>query len=140
MADHSQPLSAIEADAARQILDALNALGARQVQRVLEHVEGELAARELPMFARTVAGPLGKLDTPVKTWLDSGTADLFRRKAAMRKQDGSAAMRDCVYAWVHGKTYTVMVAEKALHDADAMDVLAHLAGPFEGREFGGRHG
>lgn len=138
MVDHFPDLSAIEADAARQVLDLLRALDTGQAERVLAHVEHELAASARPMFARTVAGPLGKLDTPVKTWLDSGTADLFRRKAAMRKQDGSAAMRDCVYAWVHGKTYTLMVAEKALHDADAMDVLAHLTGPFEGRETGGR--
>jgi hypothetical protein len=42
-----------------------------------------------------------------------------------------------MYAWVYGKTYTLMVAEKALHDANAMDIRAQMAVPFEGREFGG---
>ena len=81
---------------------------------------------------------MGKLDTPLKTWLDEGTAELFSRKAAMRHQEASAALRDCAYAWVHGKTYTVMAAEKALHDADAMDIREQMAVPFAGREIGGR--
>ncbi len=139
MPSDPQRLRGREAPAAAAVLAALRDLRDEQVERVLAHVEAQRGqSPEAPMFARTVAGPLGKLDTPVKTWLDAGTADLLRRKAAARRQDASSAQRDCIYAWVHGKTYSLMVAEKALHDANAMDIREQMAGPFEGREFGGR--
>ncbi|MEQ6437193.1 hypothetical protein V8Z74_19500 [Comamonas sp. w2-DMI] len=121
------------------VLAALEGLAGQDAQEVLERAMAQLAHSEPPpAFARGVAGPLGKLDTPVKTWLDSATAELFRQKAAARRQDASSAQRDCIYAWVHGKTYTVMVAEKALHDANAMDIREQMAVPFAGLEFGGR--
>lgn len=123
--------------AADQILALLTRLPGDGSERVLAHLQDQLDERDLPMFSRgRPSGPLGKLDTPIKTWLDEGTAELFRRKAAMRHQDASAALRDCAYAWVHEKTYSLMVAEKALHDANAMDIREQMAGPFAGREFG----
>lgn len=133
-------LSKAQKAALGAVLNALQGLSPGDAQEVLDHATAHLAGDEhTPMFARGIAGPFGKLDTPAKTWLDSRTDELFRRKAAERNQDGSSAQRDCMYAWVYGKTYTLMVAEKALHDANAMDIRAQMAVPFEGREFGG-HG
>lgn len=135
------PLSRKEQAIADQIRALLAQLPPDGVTRVLADVEEHLDAdaQDGPVFARgRPHGPMGKLDTPLKTWLDEGTAELFSRKAAMRNQESSAALRDCAYAWVHGKTYTVMAAEKALHDADAMDIREQMAVPFAGREFGGR--
>ena len=131
-------LSKAQNTALAAVVEALKGLPPEDAQEVLDHAIAHLAGDELtPMFARGIAGPFGKLDTPAKTWLDSRTDELFRRKAAERNQDGSSAQRDCMYAWVYGKTYTLMVAEKALHDANAMDIRAQMAVPFEGREFGG---
>ncbi|MDR3064708.1 MAG: hypothetical protein LBV05_04240 [Comamonas sp.] len=133
-------LSKAQKAALGAVLNALQGLSPGDAQEALDHATAHLAGDEhTPMFARGIAGPFGKLDTPAKTWLDSRTDELFRRKAAERNQDGSSAQRDCMYAWVYGKTYTLMVAEKALHDANAMDIRAQMAVPFEGREFGG-HG
>ena len=133
-------LSKAQNTALAAVLDALKGLPLEEAQEVLDHAIEHLAGDNFtPMFARGIAGPFGKLDTPAKTWIDSRTDELFRQKAAARRQDVSSAQRDCIYAWVHGKTYTVMVAEKALHDANAMDIRAQMAVPFEGSEFGG-HG
>lgn len=133
-------LSKAQNTALAAVLDALKGLPPEDAQEVLDHALDHLAAKDqTPLFARGIAGPFGKLDTPAKTWIDSRTDELFRQKAAARRQDVSSAQRDCIYAWVHGKTYTVMVAEKALHDANAMDIRAQMAVPFEGSEFGG-HG
>ncbi|WP_253279290.1 hypothetical protein [Comamonas testosteroni] len=133
-------LSKAQKAALGAVLNALQGLPPDDAQEVLDHAIAHLAGDEhTPMFARGIAGPFGKLDTPAKTWIDSRTDELFRQKAAARRQDVSSAQRDCIYAWVHGKTYTVMVAEKALHDANAMDIRAQMAVPFEGSEFGG-HG
>lgn len=133
-------LSKAQKAALGAVLNALQGLSQDEAQEVLDYAAGQLTGDSLtPMFARGIAGPFGKLDTPAKTWIDSRTDELFRQKAAARRQDVSSAQRDCIYAWVHGKTYTVMVAEKALHDANAMDIRAQMAVPFEGSEFGG-HG
>lgn len=141
MRESPEPLGRAEAAAAKSILAALANLDYDQAERVLAHVQEELDAAEgSAMFARGIAGPNGKLSVCLKTWLDEGTAELFRRIAAARKQDASACNRDGIYLIVHGKTYTVMVAEKALHDADAMDIRANLTGPFAALEFGGRAG
>jgi hypothetical protein len=137
---HQQQLSTAEAAAAHKVLEALAGLDHDQAERVLAHVQGKLDPHhdDGPRFSRgRPVGPFGCLDVPVKTWLDDNTAELFRRKAAMRKQESSAALRDCVYSWVYGKTYTLMAAEKALHDADAMCVMAAMAVPFAGREIDG---
>lgn len=121
------------------VLDALKGLHPEDAQEVLDHAIEHLAGDNFtPMFARGIAGPFGKLDTPIKTWIDSHTDALFRNIAAARQQDVSSAQRDCIYAVVHKKTYTLMVAERALHDANAMDIREQMAVPFAGREFGGR--
>lgn len=139
MRDTPQVLSRAETDAADRIIKALKGLAPEEAERVLAHVQARLDEAEGGdvMFARGIAGPNGALDTCMKTWVDSGTAELFRRRAAMRKQNSSACQRDCIYLLVHEKTYTLMVAEKALHDADAMDLREHLTGPFPARKFWG---
>ena len=93
-----------------------------------------------PMFARGIAGPLGKLDREVKARVDEHTHTLFLQQCALRGTDASSAVRDCVYALVHGKTYQQMVVEKINHDAQRIDVLAKLIGPFGATESGGAHG
>lgn len=137
MSDAPKVLSRAEAAAAKAILATLARLGAEQAERVLAHVRARLQESQDGdvMFARGIAGPNGALDTCMKTWVDRGTAELFRRIAAARKQNSSACQRDCIYLMVHEKTYTLMVAEKALHDADAMDLRANLTGPFAARKF-----
>ena len=121
------------------VMNALKSLSPDDAQEVLDHAMEQLDGEDhTPMFARGIAGPFGKLDFPIKTWIDTHTAELFRQKASARKQDSSAALRDCVYSWAHSKTYTLMVAEKAFHEANAMDIREQMAVPFEGREFGGR--
>ena len=49
---------------------------------------------DLPMFARGIAGPLGKLDVPAKTKIDEQTHDLWRQYCALRGTDTSAVLRD----------------------------------------------
>ena len=121
------------------VMNALKGLSPEDAQEVLDHAIGHLVADDqTPMFARGISGPFGKLDTPIKTWIDSHTDALFRNIATARRQDVSSAQRDCIYAVVHKKTYTLMVAERALHDANAMDIREQMAVPFEGSEFGGR--
>lgn len=141
MSNHD-PLSAIEADAAQKVLELLCALGAEQAERVLAHVQDELEAEdnESPVFSRGIAGPLGKLTHEIKSRIDEHTHTLFLQQCAMRSTDASSAVRDCVYALVHGKTYQQMVVEKINHDAQRTDVLAKLIGPFCATESGGRHG
>lgn len=139
MRDAPQVLSRAEIDAAERTLKALKGLAPEEVERVLAHVQAQLDEADGGdvMFARGIAGPNGALDTCMKTWVDRGTSELFRRMAVARKQNSSAYQRDCIYLLVHEKTYTLMVAEKALHDADAMDIRANLTGPFPARKFGG---
>ncbi|WP_407715764.1 hypothetical protein ACJJWD_09420 [Comamonas testosteroni] len=133
-------LSKAQNTALAAVVDALKGLKPEDAQEVLDHAMEQVdVVDHTPMFARGIAGPFGKLDFPIKTWIDTHTAELFRQMAAARKQDGSAALRDCVYAWTHKKTYTLMVTEKAFHEANAMDIREQMAVPFEGREFGG-HG
>ena len=132
-------LSKAQNTALAAVLDAIKGLPAEDAQEVLDHATEKVDAEDhTPMFARGIAGPFGKLDYPIKTWIDTHTAELFRQMAAARKQDSSAALRDCVYVWAHSKTYTLMVAEKAFHEANAMDIREQMAVPFAGREFGGR--
>lgn len=87
---------------------------------------------DLPMFARGIAGPLGKLDTPAKTKVDAYTHELFLQYCALNGTDTSAELRDFIYLRVHGKTYRQMVMEKLNHDANRMETLRKLIGPFRG--------
>ncbi len=84
-----------------------------------------------------MAGPLGKLDIPLRTKVDEATAGLFLRHCGQQATDTSMGLRDCVYALVYGKTYRQMVVEKVNHDAQRTEALAKLIGPFGSPEFGG---
>jgi len=135
MDDHS-PLSTAEAQAAAQVLQALRPLSAEQAERVLSHVQRQLdmRAEDRPMFARGIAGPLGKLVCAVKTKIDEVTYELFLQLCAARRMDVASVLRDCIYALVHGKTYQQMVVERINHDAKRTEALVKLIGSFEGPE------
>ncbi len=90
---------------------------------------------ETPMFARGIAGPLGKLTQDMKTKVDEHTEYLFRRDCALSGTDVATEIRDFIYMRCYGKTYREMVAEKLLHEIDRTDALHALKGPFEGPEF-----
>lgn len=128
-----------EAAAFKKVVAAIAGLDPQQVQKIFEHVQGQLADEgdDMPMFARGIAGPLGKLDTPAKTKIDAHTHELFLQHCAMRGTDISAELRDCIYALVHGKTYRQMVLEKVNHDAKRTEALMKLIGPFKGPESSG---
>lgn len=86
---------------------------------------------ELPMYARGIAGPLGKLECDLKTKVDEHTYAQFRRHCAMLGLDASTVLRDCVYALVYQRTYSQMVADKLIHEADRIGALTKLIGPFQ---------
>ena len=88
------------------------------------------AETEVPLFARGIAGPLGKLTCDAKTKIDEVTYELWLQQCSARGQDTASALRDCIYALVHGKTYRQMVLEKINHDAKRIDAMTQLIGPF----------
>lgn len=138
MRDTHEKLSRAEAAAVKAIQAALAGLDAEQAERVLARVQDKLDEEAgVPMFARGVAGPLGKLDIPLRTKVDDATAGLFLRHCRQLALDVSMVLRDCVYALVYGKTYRQMVVERVNHDAERTDALAKLIGPFGSPEFGG---
>lgn len=92
------------------------------------------AETDVPLFARGIAGPLGKLTCDAKTKIDEVTHELWLQHCAARGQDTAGVLRDCIYALVHGKTYRQMVVEKINHDDKRIDALAQLIGPFGGPE------
>ena len=85
---------------------------------------------DVPVFARGIAGPLGKLTCDAKTKIDEVTYELWLQQCSARGQDTASALRDCIYALVHGKTYRQMVLEKINHDAKRIDAMTQLIGPF----------
>lgn len=138
MADPTEKLSAAEAAVAARVIDALVGLDAGQVERVLAHAHRKLALDDAPpMFARGIAGPLGKLNCDLKTKIDEVTNDLWLPYCAARKSDTAGVLRDCVYALMHGKTYKQMVVEMINHDAKSTEALAKLIGPFGAPELEG---
>lgn len=138
MADPSDKLSHSEEVIATRVLDALLELDSEQVERVLAHVQRQLAPDgDVPMFARGIAGPLGKLSCDAKTKIDEITHGLWLQLCASRGQVTADMLRDCIYLLVHGKTYRQMVVEKINHDANCIDGLARLIGPFGAPELGG---
>ena len=138
MADPSDKLSHSEEVIATRVLDALLGLDAEQVERVLAHVQRQLAPDDgVPMFARGIGGPLGKLDCDAKTKIDEITHGLWLRVCASRGVLPAEMLRDCIYLLAHGKTYRQMVMEKANHEANCIDALARLIGPFGAPELGG---
>ena len=131
-----------ETAAFKKVVAAIAGLDPQQVLKIFEHVQGQLADEgdDMPMFARGIAGPLGKLDTPLKTKIDAHTAELFLQHCALRGTDTSAELRDCTYALVHGKTYKQMVLEKVNHDAKRTETMLKLIGHFGAPESNGRVG
>lgn len=123
-----------ERDAAGQILALLSQLAPESADRVLMHVHDQLDAHghedDRPHFSRGIAGPLGKLEHPLKTKVDEHTHTLFLQQCAMQRTDASNQLRNCVYALVHGKSYDQMVLEKVNHDAKRTEALVKLIGPF----------
>lgn len=138
MSDQIDKLSLAEAAVAARVFDALVGLDAGQVERVLAHVQRQLAPDDVvPMFARGIAGPLGKLNCDAKTKIDEVTHGLWLQLCASRGLVTADMLRDCIYLLVHGKTYRQMVVEKINHDANCIDGLARLIGPFGAPELGG---
>ena len=138
MPDQIDKLSPAEAAIAERVFDALVGLDAGQAERVLAQVQRQLAQDDdVPMFARGIAGPLGKLNCDAKTKIDEITHGLWLQLCASRGQVTADMLRDCIYLLVHGKTYRQMVVEKINHDANCMDGLARLIGPFGAPELGG---
>jgi len=134
---HSQ-LDDTERAAATQILGVLAKFDNEQIDRILSHVQQQTDARDVPMFSRgRPLGPNGVMDDQLKTWVDSETGRLLRRLLRMGNQDVSGFLRDCSYAKVYGKTYSMIKAEQALHEANAISALSALTGPFQDLKFGG---
>lgn len=130
------PLTREERVIADQIRALLAQLTPEGVARVLADVEEHLDAQDDdgPVFSRGIAGPLGKLEHPLKTKVDEHTHTLFLQQCAMQRTDASSQIRNCVYALVHGKSYDQMVVEKVNHDAQRTQALSKLIGHFGGPE------
>ncbi|MBK0115616.1 MULTISPECIES: hypothetical protein [unclassified Delftia] len=138
MRDTHEKLSRAEAAAFRAIQAALADLDAEQAERVLARVQEQLDEEAgMPMFARGIAGPLGKLDFQLKTKVDEATAEQFRRDCVLKGTDTSAELRDAIYVLTWKRSYRQMVAEKLMHDDQSASRLQSLIGPFGAPEFGG---
>ncbi|MFM2324513.1 MAG: hypothetical protein RL244_1392 [Pseudomonadota bacterium] len=129
-----------EQDIADQIRALLAQLPPDGVTRVLADVEEHLDAEDDqgPVFSRGIAGPLGKLEHPLKTKVDEHTHALFLRQCAIQNTDASNELRNCVYAIVHGKSYDQMVIEKLSHAVQRTEALTKLIGSFGAPESGTR--
>lgn len=92
---------------------------------------------ETPMFARDIAGPLGKLTAEAKTKIDPITEELWLQHCANVNSNAATLLRDFIYATVHKRTYRQMVVDKISHEAKSIDALAKLIGSFEAPESGG---
>lgn len=131
-----------EARVASEILKQIGTLDSDQAERVLAHVQDtfDRTIDDRPMFARGIAGPLGKLVCVVRTKIDEITFGLLLQLCSARRIDVATLLRDCIYAIVHGKTYQQMVLEKINHEAKHTEALAKLIAPFGAPESdGGRH-
>lgn len=126
-----------EREAAAQIFGVLAHFSPEQADRILANVQHQNDARDTPMFARGIAGPLGKLEHELKTKVDEHTHGLFLRQCAIQNTDASNELRNCVYALVHGKSYDQMVIEKLSHAVQRTEALTKLIGSFGAPEFGG---
>ncbi|QPS81656.1 hypothetical protein I6G47_00800 [Delftia lacustris] len=138
MRDTHEKLSRAEAAAFRAIQTALADLDAEQAERVLARVQDQLDEDAgAPMFARGIAGPLGKLDIQLKTKVDESTAEQFRRNCVLKGTDTSTVLRDAIYVMTWERSYRQMVAEKLMHEEQSASRLQSLIGPFGAPEFGG---
>jgi len=122
--------SPAESAALKKVVAAIAGLDPHQVLKIFEHVQDELQGDDVPMFARGIAGPLGKLECPLKTKVDEQTNTLFLQHCNMRRSDASSVLRDAVYAMTYGKTYQQMVMEMVTHDAKRTETMLKLIGPF----------
>ena len=124
-------LSKAQNTALAAVVEALKGMPPEDAQEVLDHAIAHLAGDEpAPMFARGIAGPLGKLTCDAKTKIDELTHDLWLQHCSQRGQDTAGVLRDCIYVLVHGKSYRQMVVEKINHDDKRIEALAQLIGPF----------
>ena len=128
-----------EGGALKNVLAAIAGLDPQQVLKLFEQIQSQLVDEgdDMPMFARGIAGPLGKLDFPLKTKVDEQTHTLFLQQCNMRRTDTSSVLRDAVYAMTYGKTHTQMVIEKASHDDQCAQAMTRLIGPMWGPESNG---
>ena len=133
-------LSKAQNAALAAVLGALNGLAQDDAQEVLDHAIAQMSGEEpAPLFARCIAGPLGKLTCDAKTKIDELTHELWLQHCSQRGQDTAGVLRDCIYVLVHGKSYRQMVVEKINHDDKRIEALAQLIGPFGAPEsMGGR--
>ncbi|WP_314972851.1 hypothetical protein [Comamonas testosteroni] len=132
-------LSKAQNTALAAVLDAIKGLPAEDAQEVLDHAIAHLTGDEhTPMFARGIAGPLGKLDHELKTKVDEVTFHRFRKSCALMDIDTSARIRDAIYVLEWKKPYWQMVAEKRSHEAEHSQGLQALVGHIQAPEFGGR--
>ena len=120
------------------VMNALKGLPPDEAQEVLDHAMGQLAVDDhAPVFARGIAGPLGKVDHELKTKLDEVTFHRWRRSCALLQTDSSARLRDAVYALEWGKSYKQMVIDKVRHEDEHSQGLLALVGHAQAPEFGG---
>ncbi|WKL16575.1 hypothetical protein QYQ99_03195 [Comamonas testosteroni] len=132
-------LSKAQNTALAAVLDALKGLPPEDAQEVLDHAIAHLIGDEhTPMFARGIAGPLGKVTHELKTKVDEVTFHRFRRSCALLQTDTSARLRDAVYVLEWQKPYRQMVAERMLHEDEHSQGLLALVGHIQAPEFGGR--
>ncbi|WP_053282271.1 hypothetical protein [Comamonas testosteroni] len=81
-------LSKAQNTALAAVVEALKGLPPEDAQEVLDHAAEQLAGDDLPpMFARGIAGPLGKLICAVKTKIDDVTYGLWLQYCAARGLD-----------------------------------------------------
>ena len=131
-------LSKAQNTALAAVVEALKGLPPEDAQEVLDHAIAHLAGDEpAPMFARGIAGPLGKLDHELKTKVDEVTFNRFRRSCALLETDTSARIRDAIYVLEWKKPYRQMVAERMLHEDEHSQGLQALVGHIQAPEFGG---
>lgn len=131
---HSNQLNDKERAIADQVRALLADLPPESVCRVLADVEEHLDTQDEDglAFSRGIAGPLGKLEHPLKTKVDEHTHTLFLQQCVLQGTTTSNEMRNCVYALVHRKSYDQMVMDRLNHDVKRTEALALLIGPFGG--------
>ncbi|UBB15452.1 hypothetical protein [Comamonas odontotermitis] len=95
---------------------------------------------EIPMLARGIAGPLGKLTEEAKTKIDPVTQELWLQYCASIRTDTASLLRDFIYMTVHKRSYRQLVLDKSNHEAKCIEALTKLIGSIEAPESGGAHG
>lgn len=79
------------------------------------------------VFSRSaITSPWGKLTEDVKTHVDENTANLFMRKAARCDMLPGVLLREILYAYVHGHTYSELVAQHRRQQIEAEGPIGGL--------------